>query len=153
MKGRFEDYSHVLRVAAIFAAGLVIFLLVRSWLVPDDFGVYGHYRASAIEANRDRPLVFAGQEACVTCHAAPAEIRQAGGHAGVSCESCHGALGRHASGDSAEKPTLPDPRAGCERCHDARAGKPAGFPQVDVQEHAPEGACTACHQPHRPGIS
>jgi hypothetical protein len=153
MKHRFEDYAHVFRVVALFAAGLLLFLVVRAWLVPDDFGVYGHYRASAIEVNRDRPLVFAGQEACATCHSEVAGIRQAGGHARVSCESCHGALGRHAAGESDETPAPPDGRTGCERCHDARAGKPAGFPQVHVADHAPEGACTTCHQPHTPRLS
>jgi hypothetical protein len=153
MKHRFEDVAHVLRVVALFAGMLVLFLLVRSWLVPDDFGVYGHYRASAIDANRDRPLVFAGQHACAACHADVTEIRQAGAHAGVSCETCHGPLARHAAGEDDARPAPPDGRTGCERCHDARAGKPVGFPQVHVAEHAPEGACTACHQPHAPRLA
>lgn len=152
MKGRFEDYAHVVRLAAIFAVGVVLFLVVRAWLVPDDFGVYGHYRARALDTNRDRPLVFAGAQACVDCHSDVAEARGAGRHAAVSCESCHGALAAHAAGELDGLPARPDPRVGCARCHDARAGKPAAFPQVDVAEHAPEGACTACHQPHAPAI-
>ncbi|MCL4848557.1 MAG: hypothetical protein KJ066_18580 [Acidobacteria bacterium] len=152
MKGRFEDYAHVLRLVAIFAAGLVLFLMLRAWLVPDDFGVYGHYRARALDANRDHPVVFAGAQACIDCHGDVAETRAAGRHATVSCEACHGALAAHAAGESDEIPARPDPRVGCERCHDARAGKPVAFPQVDVADHAPEGACTACHQPHSPVI-
>lgn len=152
MKGRFEDYAHVLRVAAIFVVGLAVFLVVRAWLVPDDFGLYGHYRAQALETNRARTPVFAGAAACVECHEEPAQARASGAHAKVSCESCHGALGAHASGESDVTPQRPDARATCVSCHDARAGKPARFPQVDVAEHAPEGACSACHTPHAPGL-
>jgi len=52
---RLRDFEHVLRVAAILAFGLVAFIAVRSWLVPDDFGVYGFFRAGALDDNRAHP--------------------------------------------------------------------------------------------------
>lgn len=140
-------------MAAIFAVGIALFFVVRAWLVPKDFGVYGHYRAGALADNRAHPLVFAGQASCTECHDDIVAARKGGRHEHVGCEACHGALGTHASGQTDTKPPRPDPRALCVSCHDAKVGKPAGYPQVRVSEHAEEGPCTACHQPHNPAIS
>lgn len=153
MGQRFRDYEHILRLVGIFLFGVVAFLVVRAWLVPPDFGVYGHFRAGAIADNQMRPLRFAGRAACVDCHADVVESRKGSRHAQIGCEACHGPLAAHASGEDETKPVRPDLRATCIRCHDARAGKPKAFPQVDVKEHAPEGPCSDCHQPHHPAIS
>jgi predicted CXXCH cytochrome family protein len=153
MSGRFRDYAHVFRMAAIFAVGIASFFAVRAWLVPKDFGVYGHYRAGALADNRSRPLAFAGRAACAECHDDIVAARKGGRHERVGCEACHGPLASHASGETDAKPGRPDPRALCVSCHDARVGKPAGYPQVHPDEHAAEGPCTACHQPHNPAIS
>jgi hypothetical protein len=153
MSGRFDDYAHVLRLVLIFAVGVAIFLVGRSWLVPDDFGVYGFFRAGALDDNRARPLVYAGRAACADCHVDVVEARRGSRHEAIGCESCHGPLAAHAAGEADAAPERPDPRLTCIRCHDARAGKPRNFPQVDVADHAPDGACSACHEPHRPGIS
>ena len=153
MSGRESDYSHVVKVVLLFVLALGSFIAIRWWFLPADFGVYGFYRAGALDDNRAHPLVHAGREACVDCHSDVVESRRGSRHAAIGCESCHGPLAAHASGADDAKPTLPDTRTTCVRCHTAKAGKPAGFPQVDVGEHAPEGACTTCHQPHHPGIS
>lgn len=153
MSGRFRDYAHVFRMAAIFAAGTVCFLLVRAWLVPEDFGLRGHYRAGALADNRAHPLVFAGRASCAECHDDVVTARQGGRHERVGCEACHGALAAHASAQTDAKPARPDARALCVGCHDAKVGKPAGYPQVHADEHAEQGPCTACHQPHNPAIS
>jgi hypothetical protein len=142
-------FNHVLRLAAIFAAGILVFLLVRWWLVPPDFGVYGHYRAGALDDVRARPVAYAGQASCVECHGDVAERRQGGRHARLACETCHGPLAKHAAGEG-ETPSRPDGREACVRCHAKTAGKPTAFPQVIVQEHAGSEACTPCHVPHDP---
>ena len=152
MSRLFGPFDHVVRLALVFAIGLAAFLVLRWWFVPSDFGVYGHYRAGALNDNRARDLVYAGQSACLECHADVAEVRQAGRHASVRCEACHGPLAGHASGRSEGAPRRPNPRALCIRCHARTGGKPAGFPQVIVREHAAEGACTACHTAHKPAI-
>jgi len=152
MAGRFRDIEHVIRVALLFVIGFGTFVAVRSWLVPDDFGVYGFYRAGALDDARARPVVYAGRGTCGDCHPDVVESRKGSRHEGIGCESCHGALAAHAAGESEEPPIRPDQRATCIRCHAAKAGKPAGFPQVDVADHAPDGPCTACHQPHHPGV-
>jgi hypothetical protein len=151
MSRRFGPFNHVIRLASIFVAALAAFVLVRAWLVPSDFGVYGHYRAGALADNRARPIAFAGQASCAECHTDVVEQRQAGRHAQVRCEACHGPLARHASGeDESRAPARPDPRRTCLRCHVRMQGKPAAFPQIDVKEHAEAGACTECHAAHNP---
>jgi hypothetical protein len=153
MSGRLRDFEHVLRVALLFVLGVVAFLGVRAWLVPDDFGVYGYFRTGAIDDNRAHPLVHAGRAACVDCHSDVVNARRGGRHERIGCEACHGPLARHASGEDETKPARPDTRATCIRCHEKKAGKPAGFPQVSAAEHAASGPCSECHNPHRPGIS
>jgi len=152
MSGPLRDFIHLIRLAAVFAVGITAFLAWRAWMIPADFGVYGHYRASALVDARARQPVYAGQAACADCHADVVEVRLGAGHAAVSCESCHGALSAHAAGAEEPKPVRPAGRTTCLPCHAARAGKPSGFPQVVVAEHAPTGPCSECHRPHRPRV-
>jgi hypothetical protein len=146
----FEHREHLLRVALLFAGGLVAFLLVRVLLVPEGFGVYGHFRAAALDDNRQRPLVHAGRKACFDCHSDVLEALRAGKHAQVACEACHGPLARHVEDAAAQKAERPDGRSVCLRCHQANVAKPASFPQVEVQDHSPEGPCLECHPAHSP---
>lgn len=139
-------------MVGLLAAGVAVFFGLSYFLVPRDFGRYGHYRAGALEANASRPLHYAGRETCIQCHSDVQEKRRGGKHAGIGCEACHGALASHAEGRMPGKPTLPDPRAVCLRCHEAQSARPSTFPQVVSAEHAPEGACTSCHAAHNPGF-
>jgi len=149
---RFEHATHVVRAAALFASGLLIFLAVRRALVPSDFGAYGFYRGGALGDIAALPLHYAGQQACLDCHAEVGSVRAGGRHAGVSCEACHGPLALHASGDADAKPKELAPRQLCVTCHTKNAGKPAAFPQIVPTEHGDDAPCTACHQPHSPKI-
>jgi hypothetical protein len=153
MGNRFGSYAHLVRMAGLFVVGIIIFLVARSLSVPADFGVYGHYRAGALDDARARPISFAGQAACVECHSDVGEVRKAGRHATVSCESCHGPLATHAAGEQPLKPTLPDGRAICVSCHQKSMSKPVAFPQVDPADHAGDNKCIECHTPHSPQIS
>jgi len=148
-----RDYEHVVRMAALFALGIAAFLIWRSWMVPSDFGVYGHYRAGAIEAAALRPSHYAGQATCVECHTDVQDVRSAGRHAKVACEACHGPLGGHANGETDVAPIRPSPRAVCLTCHTARLGMPATFPKIVVNEHSEAGPCTECHAAHAPSIT
>jgi hypothetical protein len=153
MKPRASDYVHLVRMAGLFVVGITAFVVLRWLMVPADFGVLGHYRAGAVTDNMQPPLVYAGQAACVECHADVAELRAKGRHVQVACESCHGALAAHASNPDGQKPVRPDPRKTCISCHSANISKPKSFPQVVPEEHAPEGSCAACHVVHNPKIS
>lgn len=153
MGSRWRNYSHLIRMAVLFAAGILIFLVGRSFFVPPDFGVYGHYRAGALDEARTQPIRFAGQAACLDCHSDVGELRRTARHASVSCESCHGALATHAAGDAPLKPPRPDGKALCVSCHSASPSKPTVFPQVTVADHAGDNTCIDCHNPHVPRIS
>lgn len=69
MRDRFRHAGHVLRVAALFAVGIVAFFIARWMLVPSDFGVYGFYRAGALNDVKARAVSYAGSAACEECHA------------------------------------------------------------------------------------
>ena len=148
---RFSSYEHLLRLAAAFAVGVALFAGLRWLLVPADYGVIGPYRLSALTQNQAKPIVYAGQVACVACHSDVAEARQANAHARIGCESCHGALGGHAA-DPAVAAVRPDPRMTCVICHIPDAAKPVTFKTVNVEEHAGTETCVSCHPPHAPRL-
>jgi hypothetical protein len=154
MKGIFKDKEHLVRVAGLFVAGVVVFLLARAAFVPKGFGEYGHYRAGALDDNRNRPLAFAGRAACETCHWDVADARKGSKHAGIGCETCHGPQAQHANSDdpAKAKPKRPDPKTLCLRCHLENVAKPAKFPQVNPKDHGDGQPCTSCHKPHHPEI-
>jgi hypothetical protein len=150
---RFRDYAHVWRMVGVFGAALVAFLAWRAWMVPSDFGVYGHFRAGAIAQAAARTPRFAGQIACIDCHSDVQDVRAAGGHKAVACEACHGPLGPHARGETDVAPIRPSTRGVCLACHTTRVGMPAPFPKIVVNEHSDAGPCTECHASHNPGTS
>jgi len=150
MSGLFGHKGHLVRVAALFAAGILVFVALQSLLVPKGFGTYGHYRAGALEDNRDRPLAHAGHRACAECHSDASQILHRGRHGHVRCEACHGALATHAQDPSVGQAVKPDARDLCARCHEQSVARPAKFPQVDAASHSGGEACTACHKAHDP---
>lgn len=152
MRTLFEDKEHLIRMVLLFVAVLAVFLVLRGVLLPEGFGVYGHFRAGALDDNRALPLAFAGAKACVECHEDVVSARAGGRHAAVNCEACHGALASHAEDPDALKPGLPEPQTLCLICHQVNVAKPASFPQVDPADHGDGEACNACHQPHNPGV-
>jgi cytochrome c7-like protein len=164
MRGRFRHAGHVLRVAALFFFGFVAFLIVRAILIPPDFGVYGFYRAGALDDAKARPIKFAGRAACEECHAGtydpPDDDAKAvalakedpvkdNKHITLNCEACHGPLAVHA--DDPEKPVS---KVGndklCLRCHLELKGRPSIQPQVIPGDHGDNDPCVSCHKPHRP---
>jgi Cytochrome c7 and related cytochrome c len=146
-----KDYEHLVRLAALFAGGVLVFLLMQAVLVPADFGETGHYRSSAVTANRQRTPVYAGEVACVECHSDVVEVRAVAAHRSVRCEACHGPQAAHVGGEGI--PERPDAATLCGRCHTRNAARPRAFPQVIPREHAGGEACTSCHVPHAPGLS
>jgi hypothetical protein len=150
MRQRLRDAEHLIRLGLLFLAGLLGFLVLRSLFVPAGFGELGHFRAGSLVENRERELRFAGRAACVECHDDVAATLAGGGHAGIGCESCHGALASHAA-DPVEIPGFVA-AAGelCAQCHALNRARPAGHPQVDVVAHAEGIACTECHAAHTP---
>ena len=152
---RFKDREHLVRMAVLFLAALGVFFVVRAFMVPKGFGVYGHFRSGALQDNASRPLAYAGRQACADCHDDVIQKRKGSKHEQIGCEACHGALRAHATADdpSAHKPALPDGKTICLTCHLENVAKPKTFPQVNPKEHGDGGPCISCHKPHHPEIS
>ncbi len=153
MRALFKDKEHLFLIAALFAAGILVFSLVRLLLVPADFGKYGHYRASALEDNQKFPVVYAGRSACQDCHDEKAKELASGKHKLIGCEACHGPQSKHAGDPSGEKPPRPEAPKLCLKCHLENNAKPAEFPQIDAQDHGNGNPCLQCHKPHHPDFS
>ena len=150
-----HDAEHLFRLAALFAAGVVIFLVVRALMVPPGFGELGHFRPGAIGANQQKPLHFAGRAACAECHSEIATGLAAAKHGKIGCEACHGPLAAHAADPddpATAKPAKLDGLALCSRCHAADPARPQGHPQVVVAEHSEGERCTECHAAHDPAL-
>ena len=150
---RFKDVEHLVRLAVLSAAGLLVFGVARAAFVPADFGVLGHYRSGAIDDVRARPIAYAGQKACADCHSDVVDLRAQARHVGIACESCHGPLAKHAADPEQLTPKRPDARPLCGHCHAANTGKPQRYPTVDFKEHAGDDSCVDCHKPHNPKAS
>lgn len=152
MRQTFKDSEHLLRLAALFAAGILLFFITRAALMPEGFGELGHYRSGSLQDNRNQRLLFAGSAACAECHDDVAQTMSAGRHASVRCEACHGPLQSHANDPTTAAAGRPDPLVLCAVCHEKNVAKPQQFPQVDTQEHASGSSCIDCHQAHSPGL-
>lgn len=152
MGGRWRHSIHLIRPAAVFLAGLLLFLVARAYVVPPSFGQYGHYRGAVLDEIRARPVKYAGQETCAGCHVEETEIKGKGKHATVACEACHGPAAQHAEDPGSVKPSKPDGTAFCAGCHEMDAAKPKWFRQVNTKEHMPGMKCTECHAAHSPAL-
>jgi hypothetical protein len=147
-----NDFGHLFRLALVFLAGIVVFVVLRGFMVPRTFGQYGHFRGNAIQEIAAKPPVYAGHQACESCHADVLELKEKGKHTRVACESCHSALAAHADDPGSVPPAKLDTAVLCVRCHEANSAKPKWFPQVDSAEHSNGLACDTCHQPHSPAL-
>jgi len=152
MRRIFEGWGHLIQLACVAVALVLVFFAIRQELVPPEFGKYGHYRPASLDEIAARTPVFAGREACASCHDDIATAKGKGPHANVGCEACHGPLSRHAQDFTSQKPVLPDTAKLCVICHEADSAKPKTFPQVVSHEHAGDTACGVCHNPHQPKL-
>lgn len=147
-----KDAEHLVRLALLFGAGIVVFLAIRAALLPDGFGELGHFRTGAIAANRERPLRYAGRAACDECHSEFTQKLAAAKHHQIGCESCHGPLAAHVADADAAHPAKIDAIDLCSRCHAANPSRPQAHPQVVIAEHSEGESCTECHDAHDPSL-
>jgi hypothetical protein len=140
------------RLGVLFAAGAVVLVGARSFLVPKTFGEKGHYRAAALKVIAAREPKYAGREQCYDCHTEVQKKMATAFHRGLGCEVCHGPAAVHASDPDSATSSPPVDRAFCTRCHGYDASRPTGFPQIDPALHDPLTLCTKCHDPHAPAL-
>lgn len=142
--------KQVTHLAILFVLLTAALITVRRQLIPQSFGVYGHYRANAIDEIISQPINYAGYEACIDCHDDIYELKMQSNHRGVSCEACHGPAAKHVDAPDEFTPEAPRGRGFCPLCHGYNLSRPTGFPQILAKLHNPGRACMSCHNPHNP---
>jgi hypothetical protein len=168
-----SPYAHLYRLGALLAIGLIIFLIIKQYAIPDSWDSDAWYRKDALSLLQQQEPVFGGNESCAGagCHAddryliddAQSEhrlrIRWLGWatHKTLSCESCHGPLADHVKdGLKIAKAVIVYESTLCLRCHEARLGRDAVVPfREDFEYHESlevtwESKCVRCHNPHEP---
>ncbi|MBN2106267.1 MAG: hypothetical protein JW832_02500 [Deltaproteobacteria bacterium] len=155
--------SHIIRFAVVLVAVIAGFFILRGFLVPDSFGVqgdykYGYHRGASDAEQAALPALYTGSKKCAQCHAAETAEWQAGKHAGVECETCHGNWQAH-NNNTKDKAGKDSSIEACLLCHGEVEARPADFPQIaDMKKHVEDGGgayekgmlCVACHSAHSP---
>jgi len=154
--------SHVKRIAAGLVAAAVMGFLFTRLLVPESFGVHGHYRADAIGEEAAREIRHWTNAPCFTCHAYEANVHLNGLHKNISCEFCHGPYADHVK-DGKKTGPLPvrkgdDINTLCLRCHNKaiQARPEEVIKTVTMPEHLFNQRvrlthlCNQCHHVHAP---
>jgi len=141
----------------IIAAVVVVFSLMRLFLIPESFGKYGHYRGDNREEQMNLPIVHQGSDYCKDCHQDKYKDWQGSGHRGVNCEVCHGHWEIH-NGNLKTMPAVKNNDT-CLLCHQELTGRPENVPQIKsfalhlAEQEVAEGdvlTCVECHDPHAP---
>lgn len=145
---RFPD--QVIRILIPVVLLIVGFIAMRHFLVPSDFGEYGHYRTSAIEEILSQEIKYSGHQVCGDCHDDVAAEKNQSYHRDVECEVCHGPAAAHTEDPDGNQLPAPTGRGYCPLCHEYLPSRPTGFPQIVSESHNPMKACASCHNPHDP---
>ena len=61
MGSLFKDSEHLVQMASLSAAGIVIFIMAKAFLVPDSFGRHGSCHADALAEIKARVLTDAAR--------------------------------------------------------------------------------------------
>lgn len=144
--------QQVVSLCIFLSIAVTAFIIARKIFVPPTFGLYGHYRAKAVDEIKVRETKYAGSEACIDCHDDIYSLKAKSYHKNVACEVCHGPAQQHTQDPSEVKPEIPHDRSKCTVCHDYNPARPTGFPQIIASQHNPGKFCTQCHQAHNPTL-
>ena len=148
--------GHVLR--PLWAAGgvLTAILVIRTLMVPSDFGVgpsgymYGWHRAgNEAEWKAMTPQYRFDNSYCKDCHSDNYTAIQKSPHSVIKCENCHGPAKGHP--DNPTKLQINRDRSLCGRCHSALPGKleaRSKIKSIDLATHNANSPCVTCHNPH-----
>ena len=151
--------SHVWRPLYIVLGVIVLVMLARAILVPEDFGIgergymYGWHRKGNEADWKAVKVKYKGTDYCKKCHQDKYNDLRQSPHAAIQCENCHGpALGHP---DDPPTLTIDRSRGLCIRCH-ARlpyhgSGRGA-IRGINPETHHPEAECVLCHYPHNPKL-
>lgn len=164
---------HIIRALVIIGMLILSGLILRASLVPSSFGKYGEYRGDHLFEERSRDPIHRGVDICADCHDDKLEVKSAGRHVSVQCETCH--FQPYAADEKYPNahPEVSNPpdrtRRACTVCHEYLPSRPKDFPQVaDLDSHISGNwekvrkeemgqvdvsvPCIKCHNPHSPKI-
>jgi hypothetical protein len=148
---KFYIPPQITRLALAFAIFISLFLVLRHFLVPKTFGVYGHYRAASLIDNAQLEIHYSGQQACFVCHQDIEDKKAQDVHSDIHCETCHGPGEKHVVNSKVEKILKPTGREFCGSCHALNAAKlKSAIFQIDLEKHNIGKNCIECHNPHQP---
>jgi hypothetical protein len=148
---KFYIPPQITRLAIAFALFIALFLFLRSILIPDSFGKYGHYRGDSLKDNASAEIHYSGHQACLACHQDIGEAKLTDVHSGINCEICHGPGLKHVQSGEAADIVKPGSREFCGNCHQKHAAKrETAIVQIDMNDHNTGKNCTDCHNPHQP---
>ncbi len=151
--------SHVWRPLYVVIGLVALVLVVRSFVVPEDFGIgergymYGWHRQGNEQEWKEFPVKYRTTAYCRDCHEEKLASLGASPHAPIECENCHGP----ALGHPDDPPALAIDRSRdlCLRCHFPLPYPTSGrraIPGIDPRAHNPEEPCVTCHNPHHPNL-
>ncbi|MBF0112927.1 MAG: hypothetical protein HQK74_09380 [Desulfamplus sp.] len=148
----------VISVVAVSGVGL----LVKAQLIPKSFGLYGAYRADAIDEEAQRVVRHGTNASCFGCHPYEAKTHLKGDHKTISCEFCHGTYSDHVN-NGKKIADLPVKKGGeittlCLRCHNTeiKARSTIVIKTVAMPDHLEQQKvklthnCNQCHNVHAP---
>jgi len=158
-----KHYNHIIRFAIVLIIAVAGFFVMRGYLVQESFGIHGTYTYGYHRGNSDSeqaalPSLYQGPEKCKSCHEQQYTPWQAGAHAPVGCETCHGNWQAH-NNNVKDKVQLTASIEACMLCHQQLGARPASFPQIpEIKAHVQEQdeefsqgmSCSDCHDPHEP---
>ncbi len=142
--------EQAVRVVVVFVVLAAVLFVVRQFIIPPEMKEMPLIQAATMEREADKEIKYAGAAICSQCHEKQQEMKKAGYHRDLSCESCHGAGQKHVDNPTEVKPTSPTKRDYCGYCHTYNSSRPTGFPQINPDTHNPRKPCITCHNPHNP---
>jgi hypothetical protein len=151
--------NHLLRPLWCVLAAIILILIARYFIVPDDFGVhgegftYGYHRLSNVDEWRNFKVKYQGREYCLECHEENVETISNSKHREIQCENCHGPAIDHP--DDPETLNIDTGRKLCLRCHAALPypdNPRSRIASIDGAVHNPGLDCIECHAPHNPDL-
>ena len=151
--------SHVWRPLYVVLGLVVVILLARLFIVPDDFGIqdrgymYGFHRLGNEQEWKDFPAKYQSTAYCNECHDDKVATLEASPHGMIPCENCHGAAFDHP--ENPEKLPIDRSRDLCIRCHAQLYTPSSGrsdIPGIDPIQHNEGMECSECHNPHNPNL-
>ncbi|MEI6212804.1 MAG: cytochrome C [Desulfuromonadales bacterium] len=149
--------SHVWRPLYVALGIVAMILVLRMFIVPDDFGahergyMYGWHSKGNEAVWQKVSVKYKGGDSCKECHKDNYEDIKNSPHTDISCENCHGPRLEHPKDPIGLN--IDRSRQLCLRCHlklPYKASDRGTMKGINPDTHHPQEQCVLCHYPHNP---